>query len=321
VKNRDFNTSRPHDALFKSVFGRTAHAAALFRNMLPASVSAAIAWDTLELQPGSYIDRRLSDSHSDLLFSVRIDGHQALIYVLIEHQSTVRRDMPLRMLEPLVLIWKRHRQEHEGAPLPLIIPLLLSHAPDGWTGPLTLAELFEPHPDSIPGLAELIPSFSLLLDDLAHLSNEQLKRRALDAFPKLALWLMRDARNASIFLDNFAEWTEVFRAALRAPDGMEAVMLLLRYISIVCDKLTYEDIHAKIVEQLPEAGDAAMTIAEQFRQEGRVETLEQLLAIKFGELEPRHVAQIEAASIEQLNRYIERIFCAATVDEVLAEPH
>jgi hypothetical protein len=49
----------------------------------------AIVWDTLKPETGSYIDPKLADSHSDLLFSVRLrNGHDVLVYALLEHQST-----------------------------------------------------------------------------------------------------------------------------------------------------------------------------------------------------------------------------------------
>lgn len=38
---------------------------------------------------------------------------------------------------------------------------------------------------ALTGVAELVPGFEILVEDLAHLTNEQLKARALEAFPKL----------------------------------------------------------------------------------------------------------------------------------------
>ena len=111
---------KPHDALFKAVFGRPEHAAALFREVLPNSVSDAIAWETLTPKPGSFVDPDLADRHSDLLFSVQLGDAQALVYMLLEHQSTNDLHMPLRLLDYCVKIWLKERKPDSR--LPLIIP-------------------------------------------------------------------------------------------------------------------------------------------------------------------------------------------------------
>src|SRR5690606_35658178 len=61
-------TSSPHDALFKSAFENPQHAAAELRHILPTELTHAIDWSSLRLEPGSFIDPKLADRHSDLLF-------------------------------------------------------------------------------------------------------------------------------------------------------------------------------------------------------------------------------------------------------------
>jgi hypothetical protein len=187
---------------------------------------------------------------------------------------------------------------------------------------VTFDALFEPDPKSIAGLAEIVPRFSLLVEDLAHLSNEDLKGRALAAFPKLALWVLRDARDTEQLLGNLSHWATAFREALRTPNGMQALAQLMRYIALVSDELHFEQFRAKIREQVPEAEEAAMTIAEQMRREGREEgrletlrgTLHKLVLLKFGEPTNEYKQRIEAASIEELDSYVERVLTAKTVD-------
>ena len=76
-----------------------ADATALLCELLPSAICEAIAWDTLERETGSFVDAALADRHSDLLFSARLrSGEPALLYLLLEHQSTSDPAMPLRML-------------------------------------------------------------------------------------------------------------------------------------------------------------------------------------------------------------------------------
>jgi predicted transposase YdaD len=60
--------ARPHDALFKSSFEAPAAAAALLRELLPATLRELIAWDTLHGESGSFVDPALADQHSDDMF-------------------------------------------------------------------------------------------------------------------------------------------------------------------------------------------------------------------------------------------------------------
>jgi predicted transposase YdaD len=328
-------TAKPHDALFKAAFEAPQHAAGVFRSLLPTTVEDALAWNTVRHEPGSFIDADLADRHSDLLFSIEVRETRAYLYLLLEHQSTNDDDMPLRMLIYLVRIWERYRKQHKKGPLPLIIPAMISHAPGGWTAPVAFEDLFDPHPASIPGLAKLVPSFSLLLEDLVHVGNDELKQRALAVFPKLAMWVLRDARSTEQLLQNLQPWVEALREVLRTPHGMEAVAQLLRYIALVGGDVQFKEFRAKIREQIPEAEGVAMTIAEELRQEGRaeglrngraeglrngrVETLEKLLLLKFGEPSTARAAQIQTASDEQLERYVERILTATSIEAVFAD--
>jgi predicted transposase/invertase (TIGR01784 family) len=328
-------TAKPHDALFKAAFEAPEHAAGVFRSLLPPTVEGALAWDTVRHEPGSFIDPDLADRHSDLLFSIEVRETRAYLYLLLEHQSTNDDDMPLRMLIYLVRIWERYRKQHKKGPLPLIIPAMICHAPDGWTAPVAFEDLFDPHPSSIPGLAQLVPSFSLLLEDLVHLGNDELKQRALAVFPKLAMWVLRDARSTEQLLQNLQPWSEALREVLRTPHGMEAAAQLLRYIALVGGDVQFKELRAKIREQIPEAEGVAMTIAEELRQEGRaeglrngraegyrngrVEMLEKQLLLKFGEPSTARATQIQAASDEQLERYVERILTATSIEAVFAD--
>lgn len=324
-------TDKPHDALFKAAFENPQHGVGIFRGALPAAVADAIAWDTATRESGTFIDSELGDSFSDLLFSAQIHGGRALLYLLLEHQSTNDRAMPLRIYFYVGRIWERFRKEHPDEPPPLIVPVVVSHAPGGWTAPQSLQEMFEPNPVTIPGLAELVPNFVLTIVDLAHLSNEEIKARALAAFPTLAFWALRDARDHVQLLANLGEWAEAFTEAGRTPHGVAALAQLIRYIAVVTDGLHVDAFRAKIREYAPQAEAAVMTIAEEMRREGEARGREQgrvqalsdmlrkLVARKFGALSAAHEARIADATAEQLERYVERLLVAATIDAVFDE--
>lgn len=177
----------------------------------------------------------------------------------------------------------------------------------------------------MPGLADLIPSCSIVVEDLEHLDNDELEGRALAVFPKLALWFLRDARYTARFLNNFHHWLDTLSEALGTPNGLVALGQLFRYLTLVGREVQFERFRTTL-RQMPAAEESVMTFAEQFRQKGRQEgrqegqagLLQKLLTLKFGELSQEHLARLHAADEEQLERYTERLLGAASLDEVLA---
>jgi len=337
-------TMRPHDALVKFAFEAPSNAAALLRGLLPAAVRAAVAWKTLKGERGSFVDAVLADHHSDLLFSARLrTGKPKLVYFLLEHQSTDDPTMPLRMLSYQSRIWDRFVEEPHGAPLAPVIAVLVSHVPGGWTAARTFEELFDPAVMALSGLAALVPRFSMIVDDLTQLSNDDLTARPLPAFPKLALWLLRDARDSARLVASFDAWIPSMLELDRTRSGRNSFAVLLTYMFEVIDPMHQDALRAKIRMLGSRTEEAAMTIAEQLRKEGRKEgrekgikkgrkegreegreegrkegriaTLRSLLAFKFGTLGAEYEARLQAATPEAIDCYLQRLL---TADSLIA---
>jgi predicted transposase/invertase (TIGR01784 family) len=317
--------------LFKATFETPEQAAGLFKQLLPATLTEALAWDTLERDSGTFVDPHLRKRQSDLLFSVQLAhgasaGQTVLLYILLEHQSSNDIDMLLRMLEYLVRIWKRHRKSHPG-PLPIIVPIVVSHAEGGWGSPTTFHDLFDLHPDAIPGLGELVPNFSLLLRDLTLVDDDELLSFLLLPAASLLLKTLRDSRYHEKLLHGLDKWRTRVREILASPGGREYIEQWLDYVWTVTPDLDFEAFRASILQQLPEAKEVIMTIAEQLHAKGRaegeakarVQLLTKQMALKFGPLSDEHIARITTATEQQLDLYIERILTALTPEALFAD--
>ena len=106
--------STPHDGLFKSTFSQIEHARSELQSLLPAALGEHVQWSTLDLVSGEFLDPQLAHLQSDLLFTVDIGARSACLYVLFEHQSTVDRFMPLRLLRYMTRVWERFASDHPG---------------------------------------------------------------------------------------------------------------------------------------------------------------------------------------------------------------
>ena len=80
----------PHDLFARYTFAHPERAEAELRAVLPPHVVSAVDWESLRREPGSVVDPELRETESDLLFSARLhEGGSLLLYVLLEHQSSV----------------------------------------------------------------------------------------------------------------------------------------------------------------------------------------------------------------------------------------
>ncbi len=166
----------PHDKLFRDTYSDKENARSFLSQGLPAQVLKLVDLSTLEISKDSFIEKELSDYHSDMLYKVNLtDGSQGFVYVLFEHKSYYDRFVHLQLLEYMVKIWRLYIKQHEKQPdfLPIVIPLLVCHARKKWPdGTMRLTSLLSgPAGD----LAGYIPDFGFELYDLHRYSDDEIK--------------------------------------------------------------------------------------------------------------------------------------------------
>ena len=117
----------------------------------------------------SFIPDNLREQESDMVFSVPFqsesDTDELLIYILIEHQSTVDPIMGSRVLFYMTQIWDSQRREWESQSVPKgqwrfrpILPIVFYTGAQKWTAPLTLNAIMD-----IPDvLSRFVPKFDTL---------------------------------------------------------------------------------------------------------------------------------------------------------------
>jgi predicted transposase YdaD len=310
------------------------------RELLPTAIREAVAWNTLARERGSFVDKRLADRHSDLLFRARLrTGKFAIMYFLLEHQSTSDPAMPQRALAYESRMWDRLVKKHPRAGLAPVIAVLVSHVPGGWKAARSFEELFDPEVMAISGLAALVPRFSMIVEDLARRSNADLAARPLGTFQKLALWLLRDARDSVRLLNSFDVWMPVMLRLERTRSGRDSLEVLFTYMFQVIDPMKHEELRAKIRTLGSRSEEVAMTIAEYLRKEGRKEGLKKglekgrkegrkegrvaalrsLLTFKFQTVGAEYEARLRKATPEEIDRYLRRLLTAKSLAAVFAD--
>jgi hypothetical protein len=256
---------QPHDKLFAATFGVPENAAGLLRSTLPADLSAVIDWDSLRLEPGSFVDSRFRQSHSDLLFSAAVAGRETFLYVLFEHQSTRDPRLPLRLLTYMLRVWDRFDRLHpHPRKLPAILPVVLSQNAEIWDVPERLVELLD-LPDELSGTFHpYIPDFGYRHLQLAGMTYEEIPGTSAGIF---VLRAMKAERLGALLED--VVWEEDL--LIQVPP--ELFEMVLRYIlGRDIDRGAFETRLNKIGN--PQIRSKAMTLAQVYRQEGRQEGLQ-----------------------------------------------
>lgn len=332
--------ANPHDALFKAVFGEPEHARGALRSMVPPVLAEVVDWSTLTLRPGSFVDPALREQHTDLLYSVmRGDGTETLVYFLFEHQSAPPTDgfMAFRLLRYEVRIWERWRADHrEAKKLPMIVPIVMYHGATAWPEALAFDALLDVGADLRPDVDPQLIRFSYVLHDLSAISDDEIHAGATrTALARLTAMCFKHGRTRSDLLQILGQWIDVMREVAGAPNGLEALARVMRYILQVNEHVAPVALEALIERGIgPEAKEAIVTAGQQLieqgrqegrqegrlegRLEGRQESLRILVRQRFGpEIDADVERRIAAASLEQVEIWFARILDAATLGELL----
>ena len=321
----------PHDALFKHTFSDPRHAEGALRSVLPEGLSRRFAWDTLERVPGSFVDAKLKDRHTDLLFRVEqvspaagaAGNEPVLVYLLFEHQSTPHSLMAFRLVAYSVRIWEEWLKEHADARrLPAIVPIVLHHGAGGWTGARTLEDLYDLDAEALEAAGPHVLRMRFLLDDLGLETDEALRERAMTALGRLVIYCLRHAREPAELVAGLREWGALVEEVMAAPDGAAALQTVLRYVLMVhpeATKIVLHQIEAafgdeKVKEALMTAGEM---LIQQGEARGELRMLRKQLTLRFGPLTDAANARLEAADVPTLETWGERVLTAASLDEVV----
>ena len=249
---------QPHDKLVKSTFSDPDNARAFLQAHLPRKLARCIDWNSLTLVSGSFIDPEFAATSSDLLFTAQIDSQPAFLYILFEHQNQEDPLIALRLLTYMVRIWNDYLRNNPGATkLPPILPLVLAQDNKPWKNSTRFADLIG-IPEGAEDIKKHIPDFEFQLVELFRMPFEKILGTPMGILTLRAL----KAEKLQALLDD-PVWDEALLVQL-SPASFE---MLMRYI---LDRDLDKPAFRKKLKALqnPKLSKNAMSLAEQFRQEG-----------------------------------------------------
>ena len=300
----------PHDRFFRALLSDPERARDFMRDHLPNGISGQLADSLPEIVQESFVDEALAGSQSDLLLKARLtSGGDAFVYVLVEHKSTSEPGLPLQLASYMVRIWKRHAGTSAARlrALPPIVPVVVYHGAANWTAPASLRDMIDaddPELDFLPGSGYILRNLRAM--DIAALSRNAELRAGFMALSRRAL-------------------ATLIKIALSLPEGDDLKRQLFEYILHV-----YKEDLDELLSMLRNEGQTELeaivgTIAETLLEQGemrglakgKAETLLRQAGIRFGDLPPDRVDEIRAADAATLDRWLEAMVVAETLEDVL----
>ena len=331
LKNRSKN---PHDSLFRAVFQYPEHAEGLIRHLLPAQCLSAFNFNSLKLQPTSFIDEQLKNLYADLLYSIELDGRPAFIYFLLEHMSSDSPWLAARMLGYEIRIWEKFIEENPNSKiLPLILPLVVRHGlTENTAEPTRFEDLYDaPHP-LFEILREHSVRLTLLVEDLKREANEDLyKRAALTQVAKLVLMALKNSRSILDLIQSAPLWCNLIHDVISAGNGWMALARVCRYFWMTQTAENARPLLDEISKRLPmhqTRKDVGMNIEEYLLDKGRKQGIElgrhqsvqrvliTLLQQRFGPLPEATIARVKNSDVEKVEAWLERVLGAISIDDV-----
>lgn len=293
-----------------------------FQHHLPVAIQSQLDFNTLKLQPGTYISKALQSSASDILYTINFLKQEgsAYLYILAEHQSSVDNLMPLRLWEYIASIWRDHLKKNKGDTFPLVIPLVFYNGTKKYDGPKDIRELIDAPQELIEHF--LLKPFHLV--DTHDITDEEVRERHWSG---LMEFVMKNAYEKET-LNCIQLLLELLKRIVHDKRGADYGTSVLNYFLNQTETSDPGRLIKVLETGLTESGDNVMgTVADYLRQEGRQEGMQQgetnllmsMLKAKFKVLPDSDVQKIKSANLDILRRWAINFVNAKTLDEVFNE--
>jgi predicted transposase/invertase (TIGR01784 family) len=324
--------SGDHDLGYKQLFAHPELVRDLIAGFTGLACFRGLGPDAFERVNASFVSERFSERHGDMVWKVRLNDHVIYVYLLLEFQSQAERWMALRVQVYVGLLYQDLVKRHElaSARLPPVLPVVFYNGRVPWNASEELRHLVAAGPEELDGFqasqrylvidqhsidpADLTASRNLVAA-LFRLELSDSPRVLMDVIATLRVWLAGDEQ--APIRRSIAKWIERLRQhelpQLEAPN----IQALLEDETM---GERFERKYATWADALEDEG--RQKGREEGREEGKLlatrSVLTRLLAGRFGALAPAATARIEAAPQEQLERWIDSVFGAASLDEVFS---
>jgi predicted transposase/invertase (TIGR01784 family) len=160
-----------HDHFFRESMSRIEIAKSLLLAFVKTIILKNIDFSSFEIHKGDWIDEKLHESRSDIIYRAKLLNQDEYIYFLFEHKSTPDEFTPYQIHRYMQQIWDEHKNQNPlSRKIPVILSIIVYHGEKTWNVSNSMKPLFA----IIEGTEEYVPDFRSEIIDLSGLSNVEL---------------------------------------------------------------------------------------------------------------------------------------------------
>ena len=260
-----------HSEFFVNIIGRKENALAFIKRVLPEGVQNQLLLDTLTVEKDTYVDEKLKDHFSDLVFSVKLkNGRLGKIYCLVEHKSAPEYLVALQLVRYMALEWNEMYKQGQifNHKLPPIIPIVVYQGLDDWAVSQNFQNIVDFPSDDFKAY---IPDFQYALWNFIDVDENQLQESLVLKYYVLICKALASPKLPDYIFD----LVEAFVTTLDRRTAIEYIEIFFSYLVRSSGRVSRETFEKALI-RLPEGGEKIMnTLAEQWKTEGRQEILQQ----------------------------------------------
>ena len=132
VKTQEKNQDKKHDKLVKTILKNPEEMAKIINEFLEPS--AEVKGEKLVKYTNSYITQKYKSKEADIVYKLKNEE----VFFLVEHQSTIDKKMPYRILNYCVDImqeWVKSKKLKRQAKYPIVVPIIIYTGIEKWKIP------------------------------------------------------------------------------------------------------------------------------------------------------------------------------------------
>jgi predicted transposase/invertase (TIGR01784 family) len=257
------NIITPHDLFFRSMMVEPRFIKEFFEYHLPGHIRSVINIDSIRPEKESFINEKLKEQITDLVYSAEFGDQQGYIALLVEHQSTPEKLMPFRVLQYVMAVMDYHITKTQKKILPVVVPLVYYN---GWKPYNYSTNIFDLFGDK-KELAEDVLWSPFNLIDLSKISDQKLKEKTWYGVTAL---VMKHIFEKDFLTPLKKMITDLNAIANMGEDGNIYVNKVLNYITATANIQDRQEAIQTIKNGLSNLDEKRLmtTLAEHWKQEG-----------------------------------------------------
>jgi len=310
----------PHDRFFKEVFPIRENALDFIKGAFPDKFMDKILLETLKLDTTSYVDEKLHEYFSDIVYTCSLKaGREMKISLLFEHKSYPVKYPHFQLLRYMLNIWEYNiKQKME---LQIVVPMVVYHGKSKWQKK-GMKDYFNIDDN---WFFKFIPNFDYLLTDLSTYTDSQIKSGIFQrAAIEIGLLIQKNIFNEKKLAMRLKDFIGIGRLYFREEEGLKFLESVLRYL-FSSTEIGVDDV-LKSIEMIDgRAKETLMTTAEKLIEQGlergsllkEKEILIKLISKKFGISENDRSFIMTVEDKEKLDLALDEILFAESKDVLL----